>query len=237
MTAMLILEKPAGLKLRSEMWLPDSRTRSGGEGITGREQVVFSGLGRWKASVTFAAHDPASTRTIRALVAKMGGRFNALRIGPCDCFNAPPGVPLIHGIPYDDQSFHSDGAGFMQGGVAPTVIEEVTNDEALAGAWSVDVMVGSTLVPIPEGVYLGMAGRLYMVVGYTELPGESARLDLWPRIRPNPDDPAVAVPAGETVLWCGARCPMHFTSDDVGQLTLQLARYGEATLDMVEADY
>lgn len=232
-----IYDKPPGLMMRSEMWHVDARTRSGGETINGREQVVFSGLGRWIASVTFAGFDPPSVRTIRALVAKMEGRLNAVRIGPCDCVNAPPNVPLVHGIPYSDNSRHTDGAGFAQGGVPPVVIEQVTNAQALAGAWSVKIMIGSTLVPIPEGVYIGLAGRLYIVVGYTALENETAQLDLRPRIRPSTTDPLIAIPEGETVLWCGARCPMRFARDDVGQLMLQLGRTGEATFDMVEADF
>lgn len=222
---MIIYEKPAGLKMTVETWRIDARSRSGGEGTTGREQVVGSALGRWVASVTFAGHDPASIRTIRALVAKMDGRSNAVRIGPCDCSNAPPGVPLFGGIPYGDGAFHSDGAGFVQGGVAPVVTEL-----AAAGTSSVKIMVGSTLVPIPEGVYIGLAGRLYMVVDYTEMENETAQLELRPRLR-------TAVPVDETVLWCGARCPMRFTSDDSGALPLTLGRYGTATFDMVEADY
>lgn len=222
---MLIFDKPAGLKMTVETWRIDARTRSGGETINGREQVVSNGLGRWVASVSFAAHDPTSIRTIRALVAKLDGRSNAVRIGPCDCSNAPPGVPLVGGIPYSDDAFHTDGSGFVQGGVPPKVIEE-----AAAGTYSVKIMVGSTLVPIPEGVYIGLAGRLYMVVGYTPLENETAELNLLPRLR-------ATVPVDETVLWCGARCPMRFTSDDSGALPLTLARFGEATFDMVEADF
>ncbi|MGO1079723.1 hypothetical protein [Inquilinus sp. CA228] len=233
----LILPKPVGLKMTTEMWRIDARTRSGGETITGREQIVHSGLGRWVADVTFAAHDPASIRLLRALVAKLQGRLNAVSIGPCDCFSAPDSVPLVHGIPYDDQSFHTDGAGFVQGGTPPVVIEEVTNIQALAGAYSVKIMIGSTIAPIPEGVYIGLTGRLYMVVGYTELENETAQLDLLPRIRPSTSDPTVAIPVDETVLWCGARCPMRLATDDSGSLQLQLARYGTATLSMVEANF
>jgi hypothetical protein len=231
---MIIYDKPAGLLMKSEMWRIDARSRSGGETINGREQVVTSLLGRWAASITFSGHSPASIRTIRALVAKMDGRANAVRIGPCDCSNAPPGVPLLHGIPYDDKARHSDGAGFMQGGIGAAVVANAARD-----AVSVDIFVGSTIVPIPEGVYLGLAGRFYMVVGYTALENETARLDIRPKLRPRPlpADPLVAVPEGEPVLFCGARAPMRFASDDSGSLMLQLARFGEAVFDMVEADF
>lgn len=231
---MIIYDKPTGLWMKMEMWRIDPRSRSGGETINGREQVVTSLLGRWAASITFSGHSPASIRTIRSLVAKMDGRANAVRIGPCDCSNAPPGVPLFHGIPYDDQTHHSDGAGFMQGGIGPVVVADAAPD-----AVTVDIMVGSTIVPIPEGVYIGLAGRLYIVVGYTALENETARLEIRPKLRPRPvpADPLIAVPEGEPVLFCGARVPMRFTADDSGTLPLTLARYGEATFDMAEADF
>lgn len=222
---MIIYDWPAGLSVTSENWRIDARTRSGGETITGREQVTSSGLARWVANIVVPAYSPHTIRTLRALIAKLDGRENAVRVGPCDCINGPGGSGLITGIPYGDGSFHTDGTGFQQGGAGPAVA-------AAAGAGDVSVIidVGSTLVPIPEGVYFGVGGRLHLLLGYTSLPYETAQLDFKPKLRG-------PLAEGDPVLWCRARVPMHLATDDAASLELQLARTGSVSFDFVEADY
>ncbi len=83
----------------------------------GREQVVTSNLGRWVAQLTVPLHTPAKIRAMRSLLARLDGRTNAVRVGPCDCRNGNRLIPAVGGIPYDDdRRCHIDGAGFMQGG-------------------------------------------------------------------------------------------------------------------------
>lgn len=231
---MIIYDWPTTLVANAEMFRIDARTRSGGETITGREQAVSSGLGRWVARLTVPLHTPAKIRAMRSLLAKLEGRTNAVRVGPCDCRNGSRLIPVAGDIPYSDKAVHTDGAGFMQGGVVPYVTETVTAAAAARGVCSVKIMVGSTMVPIPEGVHIGLAGRLYVVVGYRVLENETAQLEIRPRLRLRPDDPLIALPEGEPVLWRGARAPMRLTTDDSGEFELQLARMGTATLDLVE---
>ena len=210
------------LMMRSEKWWLDARTRSGGETINGREQVVSSGLGRWRSTVTFPLYSPATIRAMRAWLALMDGRSNMSIIGPCDCTNANQITPLIGGIPYSDDTLHSDGAGFQQGGTPAAV-----SVAASAGAVQVQIDLASTALPVLAGTFIGLGGYLYVVVGVTAAPGEEALLDIRPRLR-------TALAVDDPVEWCHARAPMRLLSDDSGSFELQLARFGEATLDLVE---
>lgn len=219
---MIIYDWPSILVPNAEMFRIDARTRSGGETTGGREQVVTSGLGRWVARLTVPLHTPAKIRAARALLAKLDGRANAVRVGPCDCRNGNQITPLIGGIPYSDKAFHSDTSGFQQGGTPPAVIAD-----AVAGAYQVQIDVASTMLPVLDGVFVGLGGYLYVVTGAAPLPGEEALLDIRPRLR-------TALEAEDPVEWCHARLPMRLVTDDSGAFELQLARTGTATFDLVE---
>lgn len=219
---MITYDWPAVLVANAEMFRIDARTRSGGEGVNGREQVVFSGLGRWVATLTVPLHTPVKIRAMRSLLAKLDGRTNAVRVGPCDCRNGNQIIPVIGGIPYSDKSRHTDGAGFMQGGTAPTIAED-----AAAGATQIKILNGSTVLPVLEGTFLGVGGYLYLIVGVTALPGEETLLDIRPKLR-------TAVSEDDPIEWCHARAPMRLRADDSGAFELQLARTGTASLDLIE---
>jgi hypothetical protein len=219
---MIIYDWPPILVANAEMFRIDARTRSGGETINGREQAVSSGLGRWVARLTVPLHTPAKIRAMRSLMARLNGRANGVRVGPCDCRNGNRLTPAIHDIRYSDKARHGDGAGFVQGGAAPRIAET-----ANAGAVSITIVNGSTALPVLEGSFIGVAGYLYVVVGVTPLPEETTRLEIRPRLR-------VEAPDGAPVEWCRARAPMRLTADDSGEFELQLARIGTATLDLVE---
>lgn len=219
---MIIYDWPPILVANAEMFRIDARTRSGGETINGREQAVSSGLGRWVARLTVPLHTPAKIRAMRSLMARLNGRANGVRVGPCDCRNGNRLTPAIHDIPYSDKARHGDGAGFVQGGSAPHIAEQ-----ANAGAVLITIANGSTALPVLEGSFIGIAGYLYVVVGVTPLPEETTRLEIRPRLR-------VEAPDGAAVEWCRARAPMRLAADDSGEFELQLARVGTATLDLVE---
>lgn len=220
---MVIYDWPGILVANAEIFRLDARTRSGGETVQGREQVVSSGLARWTARLTVPLHTPAKIRAARSLLARLDGRANAVRVGPCDCRNGNQIIPLVGGIPYSpNRAFHTDGAGHSQGGKLPTV-----SADAGAGAVQVSVELGATAVPVLDGTFVGLGGYLYVIVGATPQPGETALLDIRPRLR-------TALVAGDPVEWCHARLPMRLMTDDSGTFELQLARTGTATLDLVE---
>jgi hypothetical protein len=221
---MIIYDWPSILVANAERFHIDARTRSGGETTTGREQVVSSGVSRWVATLTVPLHTPAKIRAMRSLLAKLDGRANAVRVGPCDCRNGNRLIPIIGGIPYSDDSFHTDGSGFSQGGTAPTIPDD---HAAAAGNLQITIDNGATQTPVLDGSFFGAGGYLYVAVGVTPLPGEMTLIDLRPKLR-------TALPVGAQIDWCHGRVPMRLTADDSGAFELQLARTGTATLDLVE---
>lgn len=220
---MILVPFPSGiLKPNADRVWIDYRTRSGGETTAGRQQIVGSGVARWMMSLTFPLYSRETILAFRAWLAQMEGRANYTMIGPCDCSNANRLIPTVGGIPYDDDSFHTDGAGFSQGGAPPTVAVI-----ASAGATQITIINGSTELPVLAGSYLGVGGYMYVVVGSTALPDEQTLLDIRPKLRT-----ALAVDA--VVDWCEARGPFRLVNDDSGVFDLQLSRIGTATLDLVE---
>ncbi|MGO1080269.1 hypothetical protein [Inquilinus sp. CA228] len=219
---MIIYDWPAILIATAETFRIDARTRSGGETISGRDQVVTSNLGRWVAQLSVPLHTPAKIRAMRSLLARLDGRTNAVRVGPCDCRNGNRLMPVVGDIPYRDQAFHTDGAGFMQGGIAPTIAAP-----AAAGTTTIRILNGSTVLPVLEGSFLGLGGYLYVVVGVDPEPGEETVLDIRPKLR-------AGAALGAPIEWCRARAPMRLSADDSGAFELQLARTGTASLDLVE---
>lgn len=203
------------------VWI-DYRTRSGGETTAGRQQIVGSGVARWMMSLTFPLFTRETILAFRAWLAQMEGRANYTMIGPCDCSNGNSLIPAIHDIPYSDQSRHTDGAGFMQGGVPPYV-----SVPAAAGATQITILNGSTALPVLAGSFMGVGGYFYVVVGATPQPDETTILDIRPKLR-------AAVAADAEVEWCDARGPFRLLNDDSGVFDLQLGRYGTAVVDLVE---
>jgi len=222
---MIIYDWPTILVATNDPFQIDARTRSGGETINGREQAVGSGLGRWVArGLTVPLYSRETILAMRSLRAKLDGRSNAVRVGPCDCRNGNRLIPTIGGIPYDDDAFHTDGAGFSQGGANPTIAED---HPAAAGDTQITINNGSTQMPVLEGSYFGAGGYLYVVVGATPLPGEQTLLDIRPKLR-------TVLAEGAVIDWCHGRVPMRLVADDSGAFELQLSRTGTATLDLVE---
>lgn len=222
---MILVPFPSGIVKPNadRVWI-DYRTRSGGETTAGRQQVVSSGVARWMMSLTFPLFNRETILAFRAWLALMEGRANYTQIGPCDCSNGNRLIPTVGGIPYDDQAFHTDGAGFMQGGAPPVIAEA---HPASAGATQITIENGSTQTPVLAGSFLGVGGYMYVVVGATALPDEMTLLDIRPKLR-------TALAEGVVVDWCEARGPFRLLNDDSGVFDLQLSRVGTATVDLVE---
>jgi hypothetical protein len=204
----------------------DARTRSGGElAVTGREQVIGTGLGRWVANVQIRVHNQATVRAARALAWKMKGREHAVLMGPCDCSNASFAGNIITGIPYSQPggilTLHSDGTGFSQGGQLPVVLATSAYRNTF-----VDIIVNDA-VSLGEGIFMGFGDKLYGVVGVQTLSPTTKRIHVEPSLRE-------AVTTATPIRLCDARCPMRAVSDDVARLELNLSRWGTFTLNMYE---
>ena len=219
---MLQIPFPTGLSPTLQRWWLDARARSGGETAEGREQVVSSGLLRWRATISFPLFNRQTILAFRGWHVQMEGRANRTLIGPCDCSNGNRLGPSLGGIPHSDQTMHSDGAGYAQGGVSGEVVAL-----AAAGANQVRIYNGSTELPIVTGSFIGLGDYLYVIVAAAPQANNETILTITPKLR-------AAVPIDTPIDWCHARCPMRLITDDSGAFDLSLGRYGNTTLDLVE---
>lgn len=217
---MIVYSWSDALSITEAMWRIDARTRSGGETVGGREQVVSSGLGRWVASVTVPLHDRASILAHAVLLDKLDGRANAVAVPLCQAHGSRV-LPLVNGVPYSGAGLHlRRGQRPEDLGVAPTVAAI-----AAAGATSVTLNLG-TLVGLEPGVVIGFGNRFHRI---TDTLGPAAYA-IWPKLRE-------IVPAGTAVEWKAPRNLMRLRADDSGSASLSLGRYGVATFDFVEAGW
>lgn len=219
---MLLIPFPSILVPTVQRWWLDARTRSGGETVSGREQVVSSGLGRWKASLSFPLINREMILAFRAWITQMDGRANRTMIGPCDCSIGNRFGPAFGGIPHSDQTMFGDGAGYAQGSVPAEAVAV-----AAAGTYEVRIYNGSTELPILVGSYIGLAGFFYVIVSATPQADNETVLGILPKLR-------APVPIGSPIDWCHARAPMRLATDESGAFDLNLSRYGNPTLDLVE---
>ena len=218
----MALAWPASLVPSSEMWAIDAGTRGGGASIEGRDQVVSSGLGLWRASLEIPM-TPVNRRAYRALIASLGGRAGRVLVGPCGCVDGPTVVSSdLTGIPYSDGAFHSDDAGFA----TLAALVSTVNGAAAAGATSMNVARG-TVYDIQPGQYFGVGGYLYQITTMVGGEGDDFLMTFAPRLRAAADD-------GAEIEWCAPVCPMRLVSDDVGAIELAFSRFGSARLDFIE---
>jgi hypothetical protein len=219
---MLLIPFPGVLSPTVQNWWLDARTRSGGETVVGREQVVSTGLLRWRATLSFPLFNRQTILAFRAWIVQMEGRGNRTLIGPCDCSNGNRLAPVVGGIPHSDGTMHSDGAGYAQGGTSGEVVAL-----AAVGTNQVRIYNGSTVLPVLAGSFIGLGDYLYVITAAAPQPGNETVLTITPKLR-------AAVPIDTPVEWCRARCPMRLMADDSGAFDLNLGRYGTANLDLVE---
>lgn len=201
-----------------------ARTRSGGPSMGGREQITSSGNALWTATGTARIRTPQMVREWRRMLWALQGRTNALLIGPCDCRNGgyvPPGAPSVH-VPHDDLTPFDDGTLYSQGGLFPKVVDTV----GVAGTNVVNIFPLSGVDILP-GTYIGFDNaRFYGIVSIQDK-GFYKQLTLAPRLRQT-------VTTASTVQLCDARTQMRLTDDSIGSLELQLGRFGDVSLDLIE---
>lgn len=211
---------PAALSASSQSWRLDARTRSGGETVTGREQVVSSGLSRWIASLSIPLFNRQTILAHAALLAQLDGRANAVRLPFCLGTNGPRVLPLLNGRPYaGNKLWLRPGLRPEDLGIAPVVA--VT---APAGATEIIINPG-TLVGMEAGVAFGLGERLYLCTSYHG--AAVATIQFRPKLR-------FQINAGTPVVWKSPRCIMRLRSDDSGTADIQIGRTGGAQFEFVE---
>ena len=95
----------------------NARGRAGADSITGAGQVVYGVKPRWEGAVTFHRGGRDDILAWRAVLSKLRGRVNVLRmplLDPLRPSNADIGLPenSIVPTPHSDGAYFSDGSGY-----------------------------------------------------------------------------------------------------------------------------
>lgn len=215
----------------------ENQSRSGGVSITGAEQVVVSDAGRWRAVATFNIVREERVLAWRAFLASLDGRAGEFEIGPFDRFrpanvngrrvsNVDAATIGCGGLLHDLSAFGQTEQTYARLtsaaalGTTRITVEAVAPDgSAINAPW---------MIP-RRGQYFGIGSRLCIATrSYRATEADPWTLDFRPRLR-------AAASLGDRVITDRPVSTMRLVSDDAGRLDLEFARYGQATLEMVEA--
>ena len=146
-------------------WIIDVRGKAGSENVNGNGQVVYGAQPRWEATLEFNLMKRDRVLVWQAIVAKMRGRVNLLRIGVCDPFqstNAELGIEAdpTDGIPHSDEMLFDDDVGYSQGPTLPGVA-------AAIGATSITLDATPINDALQPGHMFSVNDWLYRVTGIT----------------------------------------------------------------------
>lgn len=200
----------------------DWTSRGAGIGLSGHEQIISSGTGRWRLTFALAVEpDVMRLRRFEALVSEMRGRFNSALIPLFDAYAYDNSVSPVQ-IPHSDGTWHTDGTGAMAGdGVQPMV----TDSAAAAGASELTVgLTNPTRPSFRVGDLFTVNGFLYRVV--------RRNAGGWVRFEPPLRE---AIPDGTPLETSPIRVRVKFATDGEGERARGLLSYGEAvTITFVE---
>ncbi|MCG6111330.1 MAG: hypothetical protein MEQ74_03965 [Paracoccus sp.] len=200
----------------------DWTSRSAGTGLSGHEQIIGSGTGRWRLTLALIVEpNPDRLRRFEALVSEMRGRLNTAAIPLFDAYAYDRTVSPLQ-IPHSDGSWHTDGTGAMTGdGQQPMV----TVGTAAAGASQLTVALTNPVRPsFRVGDLFTVNGFLYRVV--------RRNAGGWVKVEP---PLRKAIPAGTVLETDPITVHVKFATDGEGERARDLLSWGEpVTLTFIE---
>jgi len=218
---------PHQLRPTSSSWRPDAPSRSGGQSVTGAEQVVVSPGGRWQASLSVALQREPAILAYRALLAQLQGRAGTVLVPVSQAYrprdvNGRMLSPVRVAGCSDAQLF--DLTALAQSDPVHATLAA----SAAMGATQISVTLVDGEGPQP-GHYFGIGNRLYLIQTAWRATVEAPmQIRFWPRLR-------AAAAAGERVILDRPVCLMRLAADDSGASEFDLGRFGGATFEFVEA--
>lgn len=221
---------PASLNPTDVMWQLESTSRSGGASLTGSEQIVASDAGRWKASVALNLRGKFREEKVlafRALMSQLSGRAGLVEMPVFDGYRPYTSAGRMMN---DDASvgatdaFLEDHAGFGQDS---TVYATLAASAALGATQTSFTLAGAA--PPRPGNYFTISSSLYLISqAWRDTSAGATFVTFSPRLR-------AAASSGATVILDKPRCTMRLAADNTGELMLTARRYGQVTVDLVEA--
>ena len=219
---------PAGIFPRAGKFGFGASSRSGGQSISGSEQVTAMNP-TWRASFSGPVVTEESVLSWRAFVGAMTGRAGTVLVprweayGPRDLNGRV--MSEVEAASYDGGSLNFDLSGFGQ--------ETPTHATLAAAAGLNATRISVNLVDIEgprPGQYFGIGDRLYLATHvWMVAEGQPTQIQFTPWLR-------AAAPLGARVILDRPVCLMRFAGDQTGELELDMGRWGDGSFDFVEAD-
>lgn len=190
----------------SERLYLDAMTKSGGQTLSGREQVIFSPLPLWRAEISPVLLEDDDDAW-RAWLAKVGGRSSAIRFGvlrandDLAALNARFGVSAPYGrrgLPFESGRFFSSGVGFRL-----SVPRAGLASQANAFSTVIQISLNGLANGFRDGDKIGIGGNFYVVTAVS-----GTTLEIAPPLRKT-------VAAGAEVTL-SPTIVMQLTTDDQG---------------------
>jgi len=192
----------------------------------GVQQVISTDRGYWRASLSsFNIRTPDQIREWRAVIASLSGSLGEVLIGPFDCKNSPrdiSGPSILSGIPFSDDTYFSDGAGWSQS----TAAGIVTFSRTLRSTEAVVTITSPG--SIRRGMYFSIRKRLYIVTLVLDTSSTRVSIRFSPPLRSD-------IAAGESVDFSRPQCLMRLASTETGSLSLRMGRFSDPTVELEES--
>lgn len=224
----MTLAVPSRLRVSKCAFNPSSQSASGGQSITGFEQVVVNPSGRWVAALTFDVLGEEEVLLFRALQGQLMGRANPVLVAPRDGIrphdNSGKPFEWRTAVPFAGGALFFGDEGF------PIPLANAAYAYAAAAQYAtslqVAVQIGSGLRP---GHYFGAVDRLYRVLTMTQATSVSAQVvTFWPPLR-------APIAQNDPIILDQPSCKMRLAKDDSGSLDLAWRQPASPTMEFVEA--
>lgn len=231
-----MLTFPAGLSPIRGGFAPIANTLSGGQSLSGIEQVISTMSDRWAASYTFAVRTDAQVLIARGLLMRLRGRANSLALPAFDLARAPWGRNR-YGILQSprsvrrrqlDDTLYADNTAELRDGLIDAYLVDAAPVQTTA--LRIRMVKGGT----PEvGHQFSIAAKLYAVEDVSLIAGTSSdyEVTIWPWIR-------VDTPALVKINFTSPVCEVRLASDREGTdaiRSLDRLRSCDLTLNFDEA--
>lgn len=231
---------PASMRCNSETWRIKMASRSGGQGITGTEQIVASPAGRWIAKASFHLLDEDDAQLdARGFIASLDGQAGTFMIGPTDWRGQPWNIDPLTGAKI------TPGLAAASAAVDPAYQTNPDTTGTLTFSLAADAPMNATVIRIQRtqggfirrGQYLQIGERLHIIV----LPpaadpaggdGRAAPGVIEVAIRPWLRD---AYSAGTPINFANPQCLMRFADADQGDIEMTTSPLSDLSFSLTEA--
>ncbi len=203
---------------------------TGPTNFSGRKQMVASDAGYWIGTMSdFPIVTTEQILEWRGIIADLQGGLEDIVISPFDHLRAPVhgGLPpIMTGIPHSDGSLFSDGSGYSQSTI------KVTAQANLGLRATSAVLAIEEAGPLKRGMYFsvynGMRPSMHVLTKPPEVEGDTVTVRFLPPLRG-------PVSAGDEVDFADPKLVMNLASPDVGELALNMGRWGRPSIELQES--